>query len=122
MTEIEKQTLEYTLKNLKYTDKAAAFLKESMAGPAKSYYKQIDGAKYDRELLEMAEAFAQDGQVSYPEAKRLLDAAYDGKGMTEIEKKTLEYTVKNLKYSDKAANFMKVSLAEPAKAYYKQID
>merc|ERR1719206_460656 len=88
-----------------------------------SYYKVIDGQKYDRELLEMAEAFAKDGQVGYPEAKALWESAQDGKGVTEIEKKTLAYTMKEFKYSEKAANFMKTVLeAGKYTSYYQVID
>ena len=34
----------------------------------KNYYKQFDGVKYDREILEKAEEFARDGQISYADA------------------------------------------------------
>lgn len=66
-----------------------------------SYYKEIDGVKYDRELLEKAEAFAKDGQVCYAEANGLWQAVLDGQGVTDTEKLTLEYTLKTLKYTEK---------------------
>merc|ERR1711976_713108 len=89
-----------------------------------SYYKQIDGVKYDRKLLEKAEEFTKSGGViSFAEAKDLWEDAQDGKGVTETEKKTLEYTMKEFKYTDKAAKFLKEHLDEgKPKSYYKQID
>jgi len=124
VTDTEKSTLEYTLKTLKYTDKAKKFLREQLdSGKKQSYYKQIEGVRYDRELLEKAEAFAKDGRVSEAEAKSLWDDAQDGKGVTETEARTFEYTIKTLNYTDKAAKFLRKSLDGDKKAsYYKQID
>eukprot|EP00928_Gymnodinium_smaydae_P088643 TRINITY_DN72709_c0_g1_i1.p2 TRINITY_DN72709_c0_g1~~TRINITY_DN72709_c0_g1_i1.p2 ORF type:complete len:341 (+),score=120.20 TRINITY_DN72709_c0_g1_i1:60-1082(+) len=130
LTETEERTLQHTLKNLKYTAKAADFMNEVLGNEktdekkeAKSYYKQIDGVKYDRGLLEKAEGFAKDGQVSFAEAKDLWEDAQDGKGVTETEKRTLEYTLSTLKYTEKAATFMKDCLGKgKTPSYYKQID
>lgn len=124
VTDTEKQTLEYTLKTLKYTEKATKFMREQLdSGKKQSYYKQIDGVKYCRDLLEKAEEFAKDGRVSEAEAKSLWEDAQDGKGVTETEARTLEYTMKTLNYTDKAAKFMRRSLDGDKKAsYYKQID
>jgi len=124
VTDTEKLTLEYTMTTLKYTDKAKKFLREQLdSGKKQSYYKQIDGVKYDRELLEEAEEFAKDGRVSEAEAKSLWEDAQDGKGVTETEARTLEYTMTAFKYTDKAADFMKRSLdGDKKKSYYKQID
>jgi len=126
VTEIEKQTLLYTMKSFSYTARAAKFMKSCLGGgdgeEPKSYYKQIDGVKYDRELLEMAEEFAKDGQISYPEAKELWEDAQDGKGVTDTEKETLLYTLKTFKFTDKAAAFLRPLLEEgESKSYYKQI-
>jgi len=124
VTDTEKLTLEYTLKTLKYTEKAKTFLREQLdSGKKQSYYKQIDGVRYDRELLEKTEEFAKDGQVSEAEAKSLWEDAQDGNGVTETEARTLEYTMKSFKYTDKAAKFMRRNLDGDKKAsYYKQID
>jgi hypothetical protein len=122
VTETEARTLEYTMTAFNYTDKAAKFMKRSLAGDKKaSYYKQIDGVKYDRELLEQAEAFQKDGQISHAEAKQLWEDALDGKGVTATEKRTLEYTMTHFKYTDKASDFMKKALGANV-SYYKQID
>merc|ERR1712139_40872 len=107
VTETERATLLYTMKAFKYSDKAAAFMKSNLDdGKRKSYYKQIRGERYDRELLEKAEEFAKDGHISYAEARALWEEAQDGKGVTEVEKHTLIYTVKNYHYTEKALSFM----------------
>eukprot|EP00448_Togula_jolla_P023350 CAMPEP_0170571974 /NCGR_PEP_ID=MMETSP0224-20130122/1966_1 /TAXON_ID=285029 /ORGANISM="Togula jolla, Strain CCCM 725" /LENGTH=345 /DNA_ID=CAMNT_0010894427 /DNA_START=64 /DNA_END=1101 /DNA_ORIENTATION=- len=129
VTEIEKNTLRYIMKEKKVTAKALKFLHEMLDDGAgddvakKSYYKQIDGVKYDRALLEVAEGKAGDGQISFADAKELLEDASDGKGITECERRTLLYTLTVLKYTEKAAAFMRTALGEDTlKSYYKQID
>merc|ERR1719265_3140262 len=123
ITETERKTLQYTLDTMSYTEKAAKYMKDCLKGDMPtSYYKQIDGVKYDRALLETAESFAKDGQVSYPEAVQLWEDAQDGKGITECERKTLEYTLSNLKYTDKAKRFMNACLTGLQRSYYKQIN
>ena len=44
------------------------------------------------------------GQISYAEAHSLWQAAQDGKGVTEVEKKTLQYTLARMKYTPKAVS------------------
>jgi len=79
--------------------------------PVPSYYKVIDGKKYDRELLEMAEKDTESaGVISYAEAQELWEHAQDGKGVTQVERATLEYTMQKFKYTDKAAEYMKKQL------------
>eukprot|EP00419_Tripos_fusus_P012889 CAMPEP_0172660022 /NCGR_PEP_ID=MMETSP1074-20121228/3846_1 /TAXON_ID=2916 /ORGANISM="Ceratium fusus, Strain PA161109" /LENGTH=255 /DNA_ID=CAMNT_0013475621 /DNA_START=72 /DNA_END=839 /DNA_ORIENTATION=- len=124
LTDIERATLKYAMETYKFTDKAANFLKVYLeAGTHSSYYKLIDGKKYDRELLEAAEKYAADGQISKAEAKALLEDAADGKGITGTEKDTLEYALEKLKFTPKAKEYMEGQLksAEP-KSYYKIID
>lgn len=74
-------------------------------------HEVVGGAKYDRRLLEIAKAFAKYGQVSHPQAVQLWHAAQGGKGVTEVEKQTLWYTLKTLRYTSKAAKFLGDRLA-----------
>jgi len=88
VTDTERATLEYAMKTYKFSEKATNYLIAYMnAGTHKSLYKVIDGVKYDRQLLEAAEMAAADGQISWREAKQLLEDAQDGKGITGTEKK-----------------------------------
>jgi len=83
--------------------------------PAKathSRFKQIDGVKYDRDILEQAEVACRDGQVSYPEAQQLWQIALDGPGVTEVEMATLEYAMKQHRFTDKAEDFVRRKLLE----------
>mmetsp|Transcript_138484 Transcript_138484/g.430636 ORF Transcript_138484/g.430636 Transcript_138484/m.430636 type:complete len:255 (-) Transcript_138484:110-874(-) len=123
VTDTEKATLEYAMKTYKFTDKATKFMKAFIGSGHKSFYKVIDGVKYDRGLLEEAEQFAADGQISWTEAKTLFEDAKDGCGITGTEKTTLEYMLKTLKFTDKARAFLEAHLkTEAPKAYYKVID
>lgn len=70
-----------------------------------SYYKEIDGKKYDRELLELAKkltAGAGDGRLSKADAGQLLDAVKDGDSYTDIEKGSVKYIRENFKWTDAA--------------------
>eukprot|EP00931_Biecheleriopsis_adriatica_P049893 TRINITY_DN28871_c0_g1_i1.p1 TRINITY_DN28871_c0_g1~~TRINITY_DN28871_c0_g1_i1.p1 ORF type:complete len:468 (-),score=108.75 TRINITY_DN28871_c0_g1_i1:29-1258(-) len=108
MTAREVSTLQHTMEVFKYTHKAATFMKPLLNRPKAptSYYRQIAGARYDRELLTMAEEFVRDGQISYSEAHQLWKAAQDGKGVTETERRTLLHTLEKLKYTPKASKFL----------------
>merc|ERR1711976_533656 len=125
----EKETLEYALKAFKFTDKAKTYFHSEInrlmhghlhpEGPTKrtkspaktakieeAHYKTIDGVKYDRALLEAAEKYAADGQVSFEEAHKLFQMAQThGKHVTGREKETLEYALKAFKFTDKAKTY-----------------
>merc|ERR1711862_574993 len=110
MGDTERATLMKILKDFKLTNRARLFLQSELKVAKPSYHKTIQGVKYDRELLEAAEAFAKDGQVSYPEARRLWEDAQDGEGVTQVERATLEYIMKECKVTDKASKFLKTML------------
>ena len=70
-----------------------------------SYYKVIDGKKYDKELLEAAEEAVKgqnDGRISTEDAKKLYEKVKDGDSYTDIEKATVKYIRENFKWTDKA--------------------
>ncbi len=70
-----------------------------------SYYREIDGKKYDNGILEMAEkavSGAGDGRISQKDAEELLAAVKDGDKYTDIEKDTMEYVRKNFKWTEAA--------------------
>lgn len=59
-----------------------------------SYYRTINGQRYDNDLLEMAEGLMEgrgDGRLSRSDAEQLWESAFDGLGMTAIEMATLAY-------------------------------
>merc|ERR1719265_515151 len=124
VTDIEKATLEYSMKTYKFTEKATNFIKTYLeVGVHKSYYKVIDGVKYDRAILEDAMVDAADGQISWKEAKQLFADAQDGKGLTGTEKDTFEYILKTMKFTNKARTYLTNQLKAPTpNSYYKIID
>jgi len=111
VTEIQRRTLRWSMEAFKYTDKAADFMQAMLRGERpKSQLVQVQGVKYDRELFEMAAKFAEDGQVSLPEAHELWEAALDAGVVTEIEKATLEYCLKQHKFTTPASRFLSAKL------------
>jgi hypothetical protein len=55
-----------------------------------SLYKKIDGVKYDRSCLDLAEHLFKDGTIDLGDAKQLWEEVEDGPGVTEVEKRTIE--------------------------------
>ncbi len=78
-----------------------------------SYYKVIDGVKYDRRLLEFAESLTQgkgDGRISQEDAEQILEIAQDARLLTPIEYRTLQYILDNMKFTEKAAQWLREQL------------
>lgn len=74
----------------------------------KSYYKIIDGIRYDRTLLEAADRMTGgrgDGRISEEDAAKLLQQARDGNRITDIEKRTLQYIRNHYHWTEKAAAY-----------------
>ena len=70
-----------------------------------SYYKTIDGNKYDGELIELADkltAGGGDGRISMADAEKIYEAVKDGNSYTDIEKDTVAYLRDNYKWTDAA--------------------
>lgn len=70
-----------------------------------SYYKTIEGKKYDGEVIDLAEkltAGAGDGRISMADAEKLFEAVKDGNSYTDIEKDTMAYVRENFKWTDAA--------------------
>jgi hypothetical protein len=70
-----------------------------------SDYKTIDGVKYDRALLELADecvAGVGDGRISKDDAAKLLESAKDGNQYTDTEHATIGYIKANYKWTPAA--------------------
>ncbi len=73
-----------------------------------SYYKVIDGVRYDRSLLDSAEALkGKGGQIDLPGLQQLIGHAYDGAGVTEIERTTVKYILDNYSFSEEATEWFR---------------
>ena len=74
-----------------------------------SYYQQINGVKYDRSLLLLAENLVKgqgDGRISDNDMKKLIDSAWDSNSITDIEKSTLFYISENYNTTCKAKTYL----------------
>mmetsp|Transcript_64960 Transcript_64960/g.152851 ORF Transcript_64960/g.152851 Transcript_64960/m.152851 type:complete len:546 (-) Transcript_64960:49-1686(-) len=112
LTARDVEVLRHVMHSFRFTSKAASFMQPLLHSPRRTtYYRQVHGQRFDRELLDMAERFVKDGQISFAEAHSLWHAAQDGKGVTEVERKTLHYTLAQMKYTLKAAAFLKGKLS-----------
>ena len=73
-----------------------------------SYYKQIDGIKYDRGLLERADTIVTEhDKITLKYAKELWEDAEDGNVVTECEQRTLQYILENYECNSSAKKFLK---------------
>ena len=82
---------------------------------AKSYYKTINGVRYDRALLEAAEERISgqgDGSISEKAAEEIVELTKDGGRITETELTTLKYIRENYKFTPKAAEWFAGKLPE----------
>ncbi len=74
-----------------------------------SYYKIINGVRYDRELLDNANRLVQgkgDGRISEKDIKELFDMALDSKNVTKVEQQTLSYIKDNFNLTEKALSWL----------------
>lgn len=75
---------------------------------AMSYYKVINGVKYDKQLLDVAEELTTgkgDGRISEREIQLIVKLAKDGRGITPTEEATLHYIRATFKLTSTAANW-----------------
>jgi acetyl-CoA acyltransferase len=75
-----------------------------------SFYRTIDGQRYDRALLEAAEesvAGVGDGRVSVSDAERLFEKIIDGSQYTAIEKATVRYIRENFTFTEAADAYLR---------------
>lgn len=82
---------------------------------ATSYYRFIDGVRYDRELLEAADSLTDkpgDGRFSFEDAQKLWEMVRDGRGITETELDTLRYIRVHFNWTEKAADWIDEKLDE----------
>ncbi len=136
-TEIEKRTVEYIRANFSFTESAdkwfrteirkwaagrasvsGAVRKGSSASAEKKsadqgYYRTVNGKKYDRKLLDMADKSVSgkgDGRISLADAKKLISAVKDGNSYTDTEKKTMEYIRNNYSFTESADSWFRTEI------------
>lgn len=78
-------------------------------------YQSIDGVQYEKELLDLAKKHTTgkgEGKLSKDEVAELFKSANDGQGVTDTEKRTLEYIRKNFVFTDAAARDFDAAFAK----------
>jgi len=86
---------------------------------AKNYYKTIQGVRYDRALLEVAEDRIHgqgDGRISKKDAEEIVESSKDGGRITETELRTLRYISENYHFTSKASAWFAGKLPEIVQA------
>merc|ERR1712080_494000 len=113
VTQNEFKTLEHIMKEYKFTDKASKYLTKlvTKTPSGSSYYKQIDGVKYDRACLDLAEHLMKDEKLDLADAKLLWEDVEDGPGVTACEKAPIEYIMEKHTLTEGAKKFLEESIA-----------
>lgn len=78
-------------------------------------YVQIDGVQYEKELLDLAKEHTTgrgEGKLSKDEVLDLFKSANDGAGITDTEKRTLEYIKGNFEFTDAASTLFDEKFSE----------
>lgn len=111
ITEIEEATIAYLQENMNWTEPAREWMQTQLSKQIeeiKSYYKIIDGLRYDRKILQEAEELVQgrgDGRISQDDAELLLPLFGDFGDVTIIEERTLQYILENYSWTEAAQNW-----------------
>ena len=106
ITEDEKKNITEILNTQKCDYEAVENLRKYIKT---SYYQQIDGKKYDRSLLLLADNLVKgqgDGRISDTDMKKLIKSAWDNNTITDYEKETLFYISKNYNITNKALEYL----------------
>lgn len=77
------------------------------------YYIVIDGVKYERAILEMAELLIQgqgDGRISHEDAEQILDKIADKNLVTKTEQDSVDFILKQYTWTDKARRWFLAEL------------
>lgn len=75
-----------------------------------TYYKTIDGIRYDRQLLELAEALAKETPLDLIEIQQLWHEVSDGSQITPTEKLSLNYIQQRYSIDPEAMNWISQQL------------
>ena len=106
ITNTEKNSIEYILNTYFCSYEAIENLRKYIKT---SYYKVIEGERYDRSLLLLADNLVKgqgDGRISEVDMKKLVESALDGNRITDCEKKTLKFISKQYNTTDTGKSYL----------------
>ena len=92
---------------------------------SRSYYTQIHGVQYARDLIERADCMLQStAQLTMLHAVALWEHAQDGSGVTDCERRTLQHIADHRPLCDEARAFLHelTSVHEIGTRYYADVD
>lgn len=121
ITATEFRTLRYLLKNLTWTEVAQSWMEAALNGAMEqlmSYYKIIDGLRYDRRILEKAEELTDgrgDGRISREDAEKLLPLFGDKGSITIEEERSLYFLLDKHNWTNAAKEYMVQQIAPVSK-------
>jgi len=85
---------------------------EAAAAKKRNYYKQIQGVKYDKGMLDVVEtATADKGRINVEDCKKLLKEVIDGDTYTDIEKQTMKYIREHYKFEGAADQWIRRAIS-----------
>ena len=106
ITNIERNSIEYILNTYFCSYEAIENLRKYIKT---SYYQVIEGERYDRSLLLLADNLVKgqgDGRISEMDMKKLVESALDGNRITDCEKKTLKFISKQYNTTDNGKEYL----------------
>jgi len=106
ITNIERNSIEYILNTYFCSYEAIENLRKYIKT---SYYQVIEGERYDRSLLLLADNLVKgqgDGRISEMDMMKLVESALDGNRITDCEKKTLKFISKQYNTTNNAKSYL----------------
>jgi len=106
ITNTEKNSIQYILNTYYCSYEAIENLRKYIKT---SYYQVIEGERYDRSLLLLADNLVKgqgDGRISENDMKKLVESALDGNRITDCEKKTLKFISKQYNTTDNGKSYL----------------
>ncbi len=112
---IQKKTFVSDIKQgiNKVTKGISDYVKEKTgtADEEKEPFTEIDGKKYDRELIEIADQItSKKEEIEVEGSKLLLEKITDYDDYTNVEKRTVNYIRKNYKFTDEANKWLRTEI------------
>jgi uncharacterized tellurite resistance protein B-like protein len=107
ITRVERRTLHHIFEQFKLTDKARSWLAQHM-------FVIIGELHYDNDLIEAAKLAVEgrgDGRVSLDDAELIWRMVEGDAKITEIERRTIRYILKEFKCTEPAVAFLEGKLA-----------
>lgn len=113
VTQNEFATLEHIMSTFKFTEKARKYLSKlvTQAKSGKSMYKIINKVRYDRACLDLAEHLTKDGKLDVADAKLIWEDVEDGPGVTECEKRSVDYVLTKYTVTEGAKKYLDAQLS-----------